>query len=983
MTGQEMIMAGSYDYRLVVLSIFISILAAYAARALAERVDGARGKAWPAWLVGGAIVNGIGIWSMHYTGMLSFRLPVPVEYDWPTVLLSLLMGIVGCAAALLIVSYLKMGRARAVAASLFFGGLGISGLHYTAMRAMRFPGMHLYSPPLVVLSIALAITVSLLALCLIFLFPEDTSVWRLRTHGSALLMGVANPVMHYTAMAATTFTYSAVVPDLSNAVSIWSLGILGNSVVPVMVLVVALLTSLADRLRQQKALLDELFEEMPEAMVLMNLDHTIIRVNREFTRLFGYSQQEASGRRLSDLIVPEEYREEVQRFSELVAQGQRVDVESVRQRKDDGRFPVDIVHVPVSLAAGQKVIYAIYRDITERKRAEEALQQARSRIESVLNSVADIHILFDRGWRYRYINEAAVMAIGRPREHILGRTLWEIYPDIVGTELERQYRRAMEERLPVAFDFHYLTLDTWWENRFYPSPEGLSVFATNITERKRVEEQLQQSDQRFRQLAESITEVFWMTDPDKQQVLYVSPGYEKIWGRPCESVYEQPTAWMDAIHPDDRPRVERSAMTQQVLGRYDEEYRIIRPDGSVRWIRDRAFPIKDTSGRAYRVTGIAEDITERKLAEEELKKEKEILEKIFDNIPVMIGFVGDDGGVKLVNPEWERTIGWTLKEIQEQNVDIFAEAYPDLPYRQKVRDFVAASTGEWVDLKIRVRDGQVIDAACAVVHLSDGTKVAIAQDITERKRAETELNTTTDQLRALSARLQSAREEEGTRIAREIHDELGSMLTSLKWDLDEINRILSTPMSQSQLAVLREKLRVLMKLTDVSVSALRRIASELRPSVLDDLGLAAAIEWQAQQFQSRTGIICDFDCSLENLELSDEQSTAVFRILQEALTNVLRHAQATKVDIRIKTEADYFVLVISDNGKGITEKEKAEQQSLGILGMRERAHLIGAEIDVKGIEGKGTVVTVRVPIPGRRKVLKTGQSMQRARTHRM
>jgi signal transduction histidine kinase len=221
-------------------------------------------------------------------------------------------------------------------------------------------------------------------------------------------------------------------------------------------------------------------------------------------------------------------------------------------------------------------------------------------------------------------------------------------------------------------------------------------------------------------------------------------------------------------------------------------------------------------------------------------------------------------------------------------------------------------------------------------------------------------------LRKLSASLQSAREEEGTRIAREIHDELGSALTSLKWDLEEIDKQLSTPLEPSALAALREKFQTPMKLADLAITSIRRIASELRPSVLDDLGLVAAIEWQAQQFQSRTGIVCHCDCALEKVELIEEQSTAVFRILQEALTNVLRHAQATKVNIKIKKEKGYFTLSVSDDGKGITEGEKLEQQSLGILGMRERAHLIGAEIEIKGTEGKGTVVTVRVPIPGDR-----------------
>jgi len=156
----------------------------------------------------------------------------------------------------------------------------------------------------------------------------------------------------------------------------------------------------------------------------------------------------------------------------------------------------------------------------------------------------------------------------------------------------------------------------------------------------------------------------------------------------------------------------------------------------------------------------------------------------------------------------------------------------------------------------------------------------------------------------------------------------------------------------------------MLRLTESTISTVRRISSELRPSVLDNLGLAAAIEWQAQRFQARTGIICRCDCSLENLGLSRERSTAAFRILQEALTNILRHAQATTVDITMKAEIGEFVLAIIDNGRGITENEKSGLQSLGLLGMQERAHLIGGKINVTGVEGKGTVITIRIPISG-------------------
>jgi PAS domain S-box-containing protein len=383
-------MVASYDPYLVVLSVLISILGAYAAGALSERVRDARGRAWLAWLVGGAAVDGIGTWSMHYTGMLALRLPVRVLYDWPTVLLSLLVGILGSAGALLVLSHSRIGWPRALAASIFMGGVGISGLHYTGMAAMRLEGMHHYSLALSTLSVVLAIAISFVALSLTFLVRDDTPRRSLRSHGSALLRGSANPVMHYTAMAAASFTYAAMVPDLSHPVRIESLGILGNSIVPVMVLVVALLTTLADRLHKQRALLDELFEQAPQAVALMSADHRIVRVNREFTHVFGYSPQEALGRRLGDLIVPDEFREEERRHADLLAHGQRVDAESVRRRKDGGRLHVSIVGVPVSVPGGQIEIYAIFRDITQRKRAEDALRESADRLQNLSRRLLEV-----------------------------------------------------------------------------------------------------------------------------------------------------------------------------------------------------------------------------------------------------------------------------------------------------------------------------------------------------------------------------------------------------------------------------------------------------------------------------------------------------------------------------------------------------------------------------------------------------------------
>lgn len=249
---------------------------------------------------------------------------------------------------------------------------------------------------------------------------------------------------------------------------------------------------------------------------------------------------------------------------------------------------------------------------------------------------------------------------------------------------------------------------------------------------------------------------------------------------------------------------------------------------------------------------------------------------------------------------------------------------------------------------------------------SVGAIVNNYRDITGRKQAEEQLRKTTEELRALSESILSAREQEAARIAREIHDELGSALTSLKWDLEGIDKVISTASDQFQLSPLRKRIEEMSRLMDTTINVVRRIASELRPSVLDDLGLGEALEWQAQQFQERTGINCKCDSSLQDFDLTEDQATAVFRIFQEALTNILRHAQATHVRYVMQEDGEEFRLTIADNGRGITNEEKSGRRSLGLLGMRERAYLIGGTVEISASKGKGTVVTLRIRSSGPR-----------------
>jgi signal transduction histidine kinase len=228
--------------------------------------------------------------------------------------------------------------------------------------------------------------------------------------------------------------------------------------------------------------------------------------------------------------------------------------------------------------------------------------------------------------------------------------------------------------------------------------------------------------------------------------------------------------------------------------------------------------------------------------------------------------------------------------------------------------------------------------------------------LTERKRTEEDLRTSHEQLRELSVHLQSAIEEERKQIAREIHDELGQELSLLQLELGLVeNRLFKNQ------RVLCKKVRSMSKLIDSIVQSVQRISSNLRPALLDNLGIVAAVDWQAKEFQRRTKIQCESRIDSPEIILNQERSTALFRILQETLTNVARHSKATKVRIELKKNTDAVELTIRDNGIGISAQNVANPKSFGLIGMRERIRQVGGEIDFSGKRGKGTLVTVTVP----------------------
>jgi PAS domain S-box-containing protein len=269
-----------------------------------------------------------------------------------------------------------------------------------------------------------------------------------------------------------------------------------------------------------------------------------------------------------------------------------------------------------------------------RRRSDDALRQSEERYRRLVDLAPDAVFIVQAG-RVLFVNPAGVRLLGaQDATEVIGRTVADlVHPDELRAVLSRidevlegQRATVFQERRYTRFDG--TPVDVEVAATLYPDPGGpaIQIILRDITERKRAESVSRESEERFRQIAESIDEVFWITPPDKNQMIYVSPAYEKIWGRSCSDLYVNPRNWLAAIHPDDRDRVIHAALTKQSEGTYDEEYRIVRPDGGERWIRDRAFPLRDGDGTIYRVVGLAEDITDRKLVESEIRALSEQLE---------------------------------------------------------------------------------------------------------------------------------------------------------------------------------------------------------------------------------------------------------------------------------------------------------------------------------------------------------------------
>src|SRR2546425_474125 len=526
---------GSYNYALVALSVLIAMFASYAALDLAGRVTAAGGWTRAAWLLGGAGAMGTGIWSMHYIGMLAFVLPIPVAYHWPTVLLSLFAAILASVIALYVVSRQKMGASRAVAGSVLMGA-GIASMHYIGMAAMRLPAICQFNSFLVVLSVMLAVLISLAALWITFHFRDEKTGIGWEKLAGAVVMGAAIPVMHYTGMAAASFTLAGMPADLSHAVSISTLGTAGIAAVTFIVLGLAMLTSWVDRRFAAQTL--ELQEEtlrrsegyLAEAQRLTGIGSWAWNVatrqsvywSQENYRLFGFDPEGAipSDEAFYQRIHPED-RDRVRRevFLERPEQGSHFDVDFRIVLPDGAIKYVRSSGHPIFNISGDLVEYVgTSIDVTERKRADEERERllaseraafaeavaAQQRFRDLVNSVEGIVWEADvPSFQFLFISKEAERVLGYPVERWLSEpTFWKDHVHPEDREWALQYcQTATAEKRNHQFEHRMIAADgsvVWLRDLVTVVVEGDRVTSVrglmvDLTNRRQAEEALRQA----------------------------------------------------------------------------------------------------------------------------------------------------------------------------------------------------------------------------------------------------------------------------------------------------------------------------------------------------------------------------------------------------------------------------------------------------------------------------------------------------------
>jgi PAS domain S-box-containing protein len=760
----------------------------------------------------------------------------------------------------------------------------------------------------------------------------------------------------------------------------------------------------------------DVLDVLPAYVVLLSPDYHVTFANRFFEERFGKSNGQRCYEYLFNRTEPCEICET---YTVLKTNAPH----HWEWTGPDGRN-YDIYDFPFKDTDGSTLIMEVGLDITKRKQAEMAIKEREKKYRTLIEQAAEAIAIFDQQLNFIDVNSAACQITGFTRDELLNLNAKDLIPEedfasippqlaevIAGKTLANESRLRRKDGTLINIRVSAKMLE-----------DGMvQTITRDITERKKTEER--------NRLITNLLELFIKTSSRKEYLDSVVDMLQEWTGCRCIGIrildkdgnipYESYRGFSQDFWQQENwiSFKNQCACTRVVLQKPDpQDMSMMTPNGSFRCNNTEKFARGLTEKDLSRYRGLCIQMGFKSLAIVPIHYKETVLgafhiadrregmvpmEKIefIESISPLVGeailrFSAEEKLLKsesrlseaqrvahLGNWDWNiqtNQLYWSdeiyrIFGLSPQQFGATYDAFLDSVHpddREAVKKAVNEALYEKkpysIDHRIVMPDGSVRTVhEQAEVMFDDSVKpvrmLGIVHDITDRKRAEEKLKESYEQLRNLSEHLQSIREEERTNIAREIHDELGQALTALKIDISMIVNKLYPDHKP-----LVEKTESMMKRIDETIQTVKKICTELRPTVIDHFGLSAAIEWQAEDFQKTTGINCEVSFHPEDIVLDQDISIVIFRIFQEALTNIMRHADATEVKANLKAKDGMLTLEVKDNGKGITEEQITNSSSFGLLGIRERVNFLSGNVTISGIRNEGSTIKVNIPFKKKR-----------------
>ena len=720
-------------------------------------------------------------------------------------------------------------------------------------------------------------------------------------------------------------------------------------------------------LEAERQRLYAMLDGMPAMVNVAGPDYSIRFGNRFFRERYG----DWEGKRCFELLACREEPCAACPALKVFETGAEVEMEwtdAPRQRN------YQMYYYPIKDPDGTTLALTLGIDITGRRLAEENLRKQEREYRWLVRAIPALVFRGYPDWSIDFFDDEIETLAGYPKEDFASRRLkWSdlILEEDLGGEYKQAFIKALKEDGRFTREYRIRTKDgriLWLEGRgqIILRPDGqidhVIGVIYDVSERRATREALLLSESRLAKAQQLAHLAYWEWNPKSGEMVWSEELY-RIYGVDKRSFAPSLEAGLSLTHPDDAARV-RDDLARALAGErpVSQVSRIVRPDGAVRYLHTQEEVILDERGRPWRLVGAAQDITERRIAELRLRESEARFRAVFERAALGIGLIDLQGRFLSVNNAFLEMLGYGEAELRGK---LMSELTHADDRKRSLELFREVATGRRESYRIEKRfqrkNGQYswCRLTASLVQDPEGQPLYVAgmaEDITQRKEAETRLQESEEKLRHLASKLMSAQEDERKRISRELHDELGQALLVLKLQAREIKKEL--PLEAQHL---HEECEGMLTNLDQVVDKVRRLSHDLSPMIVEDLGLSAALQHLLGEFCKHNHLECEF----QEIDIDDlfpvEAQVAIYRIFQECLTNIGKHSQASRMAVSMDRKPDRVSFIIQDNGKGYSAEARRRGRGLGLVAMEERARMVGGDLSVQSREGQGASISFEIP----------------------